>query len=281
MDLFGAHVSISGGIENAILSGNELQCNAIQIFSKQQLRWNAKPLLEKEIAPYRESLKKSAIKSVIIHDSYLINLGSPDKENLIKSREAFLEEVIRAESLNAAGLVLHPGSHGNKITEDECMKVIAESIAITLDKTKGFTTKLFIENTAGQGNTVGYTFEQLAKIIDLVSGKDRIGVCFDTCHAFASGYEIRNEKAYEEIFRRFNDLIGLDKIHVFHINDSKRDRGTRVDRHENIGIGLMGKEPFRYLVNDIRFKNIPMILETPGGDAWFRTNLNLLRSMVQ
>lgn len=281
MDLFGAHVSISGGIENAILSGNELQCNAIQIFSKQQLRWNAKPLLEKEIAPYRESIKKSAIKSVIIHDSYLINLGSPDKENLIKSREAFLEEVIRAESLNAAGLVLHPGSHGNKITEDECMKVIAESIAITLDKTKGFTTKLFIENTAGQGNTVGYTFEQLAKIIDLVSGKDRIGVCFDTCHAFASGYEIRNEKAYEEIFRRFNDLIGLDKIHVFHINDSKRDRGTRVDRHENIGIGLMGKEPFRYLVNDIRFKNIPMILETPGGDAWFRTNLNLLRSMVQ
>lgn len=281
MGLLGAHVSISGGIEKSPLRGNELQCDAIQIFSKQQLQWRARPLSEKEIIHYKENLEKSTIKVVIIHNSYLINLGSPDKEKLKKSRDAFLEEIMRAESLHAMGLVLHPGSHGHKITEDECLKLIAESIDTIITQTKDFKTKLFIENTAGQGCTVGYTFEHLARIIELVNDKNRIGVCFDTCHALASGYDMRTEKAYSETLKKFNDIIGLDKIALFHINDSKKDLGTRVDRHEHIGYGFLGKKPFHFLMNDIRFKDIPMILETPGGEAWFKTNLSLLRSMVK
>lgn len=280
MALLGAHVSISGGIENAPLRGDKLQCDTIQIFSKQQLRWEAKSLSEKEVTQYKENLGKSTVKSVIIHTSYLINLGSPEREKLKKSRNAFLEEIIRAEYLHASGLVLHPGSHMNKISEDTCLNLIAESINIMIDQTKGFKLKFLIENTAGQGSTLGYTFEHLAKIIELAQDKDRVGICFDTCHAFAAGYDMRTEKAYAETFRKFHDSIGLDKIAIFHINDSKKGLGTRIDRHENLGYGCIGNDPFRLLVNDIQFKNIPMILETPGGDEWFRTNLQLLRGMI-
>ncbi|MCF6157297.1 MAG: deoxyribonuclease IV [wastewater metagenome] len=281
MGLLGAHVSIAGGIEKAPLRGNELQCNAIQVFSKQQLQWGARPLSEQELTQFRKGLKRSTVKTVIVHDSYLINLGSHKKELLKKSREAFLEEIIRAESLCAMGLVFHPGSGGSTITEDDCLKTVAESINMLLDQTKGFRIKLCIENTAGQGYTIGYTFEQLAKIIDLTQDNDRVRVCFDMCHAFASGYEVRTEEACNKTFKEFHDIIGLDKIAVFHINDSKKDLGTRVDRHENIGYGFLGKEPFRCLVNDIRFKNVPMVLETPGGEEWFKINLKLLRGMIQ
>lgn len=280
MALLGAHVSISGGIENAPLRGDTLQCDTIQIFSKQQLRWEAKSLSEKEVTQYKENLGKSTIKSVVIHISYLINPGSPEREKLKKSRNALLEEIIRAECLQASGLVLHPGSHMNKIPEDTCLKLIAESINIMIDQTKGLKLKLLIENTAGQGSALGYTFEHLAKIIELVQDKSRVGICFDTCHAFAAGYDMRTEKAYAETFRKFHDSIGLDKIAIFHINDSKKGLGTRIDRHENLGYGCIGKDTFRLLVNDIRFKNIPMILETPGGDEWFKTNLQLLRGMI-
>lgn len=280
MALLGAHVSISGGIENAPLRGDELSCDTIQIFSKQQLRWKAKPLSEKEVAQYKENLEKSAIKSVVVHDSYLINLGSPEREKLKKSRDAFLEEIVRAEYLHALGLVLHPGSHTNKISENDCVKLIAESITIMIDQTKGFKLKLLIENTAGQGFTLGHTFEHLAKIIEFVPDKNRVGICFDTCHAFAAGYDMRTEKAYTETFRKFHDSIGLDKIAVFHINDSKKGLGTGIDRHENLGYGCIGKDSFRFLVNDIRFKNVPMVLETPGGKEWFKANLKLLRSMI-
>ncbi|MGQ3683646.1 MAG: deoxyribonuclease IV [Candidatus Loosdrechtia sp.] len=281
MDLLGAHISVSGGVEKAPLRGRDLQCNAIQIFSKQQLRWEAKPLSGEEIIRYRENLEKSNINVVTVHNSYLINLGSPDKEKLKKSRDAFLEEIMRAGSLHAMGIVVHPGSHGKRITEDECLKIISESINVIISQTKCFKTKLLIENTAGQGSTVGYTFEHLAKIIDLVSDKSRIGICFDTCHALASGYDIRTEKTYGETFKKFDDIVGLDKIALFHINDSKKDVGTRIDRHENIGYGFLGKAPFHFLMNDTRFKKIPKILETPGGEEWFKTNLILLRSMVQ
>ncbi len=279
MGLLGAHVSIGGGVEKSVQRGEELGCEAIQIFSKNQRQWKSAPLSDESAALFRNHFQKSDIRSVVIHDSYLINLASPNADMLTKSREAFLDEMKRADQLNIPFLVLHPGSH-MKTGERTGLQRIAESLEYVLSQQSDGRVQLLLETTSGQGDHLGYCFEHLAKIISLVSQTDRLGVCYDTSHTFESGYDIRTEAAYEETFKQFDRIIGLGRLKVFHLNDSKTDLGSRVDRHENIGEGHLGFEPFRFLVNDRRFIDHPMILETPGGDAFYQKNLELLRSLM-
>jgi deoxyribonuclease-4 len=278
MGLLGAHVSISGGIENAPTRGRELGCDVIQIFSKNQRQWHSKPLSEESINLFRNALQTSRIKVALIHDSYLINLGTSDPVMLKKSQEAFADEMIRAEQLNVSYLVFHPGTH-KETTETEGIRRIAESLNNVFAKQPQGKVRLLLETTAGMGHTVGYRFEHLAEIISLVKNEDRMGVCFDTAHVFEAGYDFRKSVNYNKTIREFDRIVGLDRLYVFHLNDSKTDLGSRVDRHENIGEGFLGIEPFRFLMNDERFRNHPMILETPEGDDWYKKNLNLLRSL--
>ena len=278
MGLLGAHVSIAGGIENAVARGEVLRCDAVQVFTRNQRQWKSKPLDEDSVLAFREALTGSSVKQVIAHDSYLINLASPDEEMLEKSRRAFLEELDRSEHMGLSGLVFHPGAHKGDGVESGIER-IAESLNIILKESTG-KAKLLLETTAGNEERIGARFEHLRDIISKVDDEERMGVCFDTSHAFASGYDIRTEKAYEETFRRFEEVIGLDRLQAFHLNDSKSDLGSGIDRHENIRKGFIGKEAFRFLVNDGRFENTPMILETPGGEVWFKKNLSLLRSMI-
>ena len=266
MGVLGAHVSIAGGVENAVLHGLELGCDAIQIFSKNQRQWRSAMLTQTSIDAFRERLDASPISQTVVHDSYLINLASPDPDLLKKSREAFTDEVERAARLGIPYLVFHPGSHKGT-DEASGISRIAESVNEALAGAVGDGVALLLETTAGMGDSVGCTFEQLRRIIDLIEKKERMGVCYDTAHAFAAGYDIRTEDAYQETFRLFDDIVGLERLRVFHLNDSKADLGSRVDRHENIGEGYLGETPFRLLVNDSRFADCPMILETPGGNA--------------
>ena len=280
MGLLGAHVSIGGGVENSPGRGMELGCDAIQIFSKNQRRWKSDPLSDDAAREFRRAVDKYKIRKVVIHDSYLINLAHPDRNALRKSRDAFSDESRRADSLGVAYLVFHPGSH-LKTTEAEGIRRIAESLNAVLRDLQGSHAKLLLETTAGRGDHLGYRFEQLAEIISLTEQKERVGVCYDTAHSFAAGYDLRTKKAYEETFTEFDNTVGLDKLKVFHLNDSKGDLGSRIDRHENIGKGFLGMEPFRFLVNDSRFRQHPMILETPEGDKYYKENLNLLRSLME
>ena len=279
MGLLGAHVSIAGGIENAIERGEELGCEAVQIFSKNQRQWRVDALTQKSVNAFRNARQDSQIQQVVIHDSYLINLASPDTETLKKSREAFLDEMMRADKLGVEYLVFHPGSH-MKTSDDAGLQRIAESLNIVLEKQPDGQVELLLETTAGQGDHLGYCFEQLAEIISFVVKKEKIGICYDTAHAFAAGYDIRTETTYEKTFSEFHGILGLDRLCVFHLNDSKSGLGSRTDRHEHIGQGQMGLEPFRFLVNDSRFQRMPMILETPGPEVCFQKNLELLRSLI-
>ena len=279
MGLLGAHVSISGGIEKSPLRGEELGCDAIQIFSKNQRQWKSPPISENTANAFQEALKNSRVKQVVIHDSYLINLASPNLESLKKSQEAFLDEMNRADRLGVPYLVFHPGSH-MKSGEEAGIRQIAESLNLVLDQQPNGKVMLLLETTAGQGDHLGYSFEQLAEIVSLVEKKERIGICYDTAHTFEAGYDIRTEETYQETFVKFDKILGLNRLKVFHINDSKTDLGSRVDRHENIGKGYLGVESFRFLVNDRRFQNHPMILETPGGDRFYKENLEVLRSLI-
>jgi len=279
MGLLGAHVSISGGVEKSPLRGEELGCDAIQIFSKNQRQWKSFPISDDTANAFQEALKNSRVRQVVIHDSYLINLASPNPESLQKSWDAFLDEMDRADRLGVPYLVFHPGSHMKK-GEEAGIHQIAESLNFVLDQQPDGKVMLLLETTAGQGDHLGYSFEQLAEIISLVEKKERIGICYDTAHTFEAGYDIRTEKTYQETFAKFDKILGLDLLKVFHINDSKTDLGSRVDRHENIGKGYLGVAPFRFLVNDQRFQSHPMILETPGGDQFYKENLRLLRSLI-
>ncbi len=279
MGLLGAHVSIGGGLEKSIQRGEELDCKAIQIFSKNQRQWRSAPLTDESASAFQKAFRDSAIQSAVIHDSYLINLASPDSEILKKSRESFLDEMNRADLLGIPFLVFHPGSHMGT-NEEMGLQRIAESLEYVLVKQSEGRVCLLLETTSGQGDHLGYCFEHLSKIISLVSRKERIGVCYDTSHTFESGYDIRTERDYEKTFAQFDRVIGLDRLHVFHLNDSKTDLGSRVDRHEHIGKGFLGLEPFRFLVNDYRFVNHSMILETPGSETFYKENLALLRSLV-
>ncbi|MCP4727741.1 MAG: deoxyribonuclease IV [bacterium] len=278
--LFGCHVSAAGGVSKSFQRGVDIGCTAIQIFSKNQKQWNPKPFADEEVPSYHEEQKRTGIGPVIIHDSYLINLCGLNKEVLEKSRKAFGDEIYRADMLKAPYIVFHPGAHGGE-GEDSGIKMIAESLNIVIDKFPDSKTKLLLETTAGQGTGIGHRFEQLRRIIDLVEENDRIGICLDTCHVFAAGYDIRTEKTYEAVIKEFDDVLTLDLLKVIHVNDSKRELGSRVDRHENLGDGEIGRKAFELLVNDERLLSVCMILETPGGDEMYKKNLRLLKKLAK
>jgi deoxyribonuclease-4 len=268
MKYIGAHVSASGGVENAPLNAHEIGAKAFALFTKNQRQWVAKPLTLENIKKFREHCEKYGFLPghILPHDSYLINLGHPEKEGLEKSREAFLDEMQRCEQLGLDRLNFHPGSHLGKTDEESCLKTIAESINLTLDQTKGVTA--VIENTAGQGNNLGHRIEQIRFIIDHVEDTSRVGVCLDTAHAFAAGYDLKSKEGFDSTFREFDKIIGFQFLRGMHLNDSKKGMGTRVDRHEVLGEGILGNEIFERIMRDDRFENIPLILETPDDSRW-------------
>jgi deoxyribonuclease-4 len=268
MKFIGAHVSASGGVENAPLNAHAIGAKAFALFTRNQRQWKSAPLSKKSITLFKERCEEFGYKAehILPHDSYLINLGHPEAEGLQKSREAFLDEMQRCEQLGLDRLNFHPGSHLNKIGVEECLTRIAESINWALDQTSGVCAVL--ENTAGQGSNLGHTFEQLAYIIDKVEDKSRVGVCIDTAHTLAAGYEIRTVESFTDTFKKFDEIIGFSYLRGMHINDSKKELATRVDRHDSIGKGFMGLTTFELLMKDARFDHIPLILETPDESVW-------------
>ncbi len=274
----GAHVSAAGGVENAPENANKIGATAFALFTKNQRQWEAKSLTEENINSFKKNCEKYGYKpaQILPHDSYLINLGHPEKAALQKSRDAFLDEMQRCEQLGLDRLNFHPGSHLNKISEDECLAKIAESINISLEKTKGVIA--VIENTAGQGTNLGFSFYQLKKIIDLVEDKSRVGVCIDTAHAYSAGYDLKTKEGFEKVFQEFDEVIGFEFLKGMHLNDSKKDFGSKVDRHDSLGKGTLGLEVFDCIMNDDRFVGIPLILETPNEDLWAE-EIKLLKSL--
>ena len=268
MKYIGAHVSASGGVENAPLNAHEIGAKAFALFTRNQRQWKSSPLTSRSIDLFKERCSAYGYlpSQILPHDSYLINLGHPEAEGLTKSREAFLDEMKRCEQLGLDRLNFHPGSHLNAFPIDDCLDRIAESINEALNQTSGVTA--VIENTAGQGTNLGHTFEQIAHIIDRVEDKSRVGVCIDTAHTLAAGYDIKTTEGFIDTFDKFDKIIGFSYLRGMHINDSKRDLASKVDRHDSIGKGLMGLTTFKMLMNDPRFDNIPMILETPDETIW-------------
>lgn len=268
MKFIGAHVSAGGGVENAPVNAKEIGANAFALFTKNQRQWNSPPLTEKSITAFKSNCEKFGFlpEMILPHDSYLINLGHPEEELLTKSREAFLDEMQRCEQLGLKLLNFHPGSHLQKIEISRCLTNIAESINFVLERTAGVTAVL--ENTAGQGSNLGYIFEQIAEIISQVEDKSRVGVCIDTCHTFTSGYDLRVKEEYERTWGKFGDIIGFNYLRGIHLNDSKKELGSRVDRHDSVGKGLIGIELFKMVMQDNRLDNIPIILETPDETLW-------------
>jgi deoxyribonuclease-4 len=264
----GAHVSAAGGVENAPLNAKEIGAKAFALFTKNQRQWVAKPLTEKSIEAFKENCKECGYepKDILPHDSYLINLGHPESEGLQKSRNSFIDEMKRCEQLGLELLNFHPGSYLKKTSIKECLSTIAESINLALDKTTSVTA--VIENTAGQGSNLGFEFEQIAEIIEQVKDKKRVGVCIDTCHTYTAGYDIATANGYIETFKKFEDVVGMNYLKGIHLNDSKKELASHVDRHESIGKGFIGIETFERIMNDRRFDNIPIILETPDDSIW-------------
>ncbi len=280
MKYVGAHVSIAGGVHNAPLNAKTIGARSFAMFTKNQRQWSAKPLAAESIKEFRESCELFDFKpfQILPHDSYLINIGSPEEMMLKKARLAFLDEMERCEMLGLDRLNFHPGAHLNIVSEEACMKIIAESVNIALDRTRGVSA--VIENTAGQGSNVGYKFEHLKFIIDKVQDKSRVGVCLDTCHTFCSGYDIRSADGFKRTFEEFDRKVGFKYLKGIHLNDSKKDLGTRVDRHENIGLGLIGESTFEMIMNDNRFDNMPLVLETPVDSLW-EAEIKKLNSFIR
>lgn len=268
MKYIGAHVSASGGVENAPLNAQKIGAKAFALFTKNQRQWNAKPLTEESIKAFKNNLAAAGIqpKHTLPHDSYLINLGHPDKEQLQKSRDAFYDEVHRCEQLGLDKLNFHPGSHLKELSEADCIKRIAESLNLAIDGSKDVT--MVIENTAGQGSNIGYRFEHLAAIIEQVEDKSRMGVCIDTCHMFTAGYDIRDADAYEKSFSEFDAIVGFQYLRGMHLNDSKVPFASKKDRHHSLGKGEIGLEAFKLIMNDPRMDDIPLILETIDETIW-------------
>ena len=268
MKYIGAHVSAAGGVDQAVRRAVELEATAFALFTKNQRQWRAAPLTDDVISAFRSACEtyQFSPEQILPHDSYLINLGHPVSEALEKSREAFHDEVTRCMQLGLTLLNFHPGSHLHQISEEDCLKRIAESINIVLDKTAGVTA--VIENTAGQGSNLGFRFEHLAAIIDGVEDKSRVGVCIDTCHAFAGGYDLRSEAECEKTFEEFERVVGFRYLRGMHLNDAKSEFNSRVDRHHSLGEGNIGKTVFSWLMKDARFNGIPLILETVNPDIW-------------
>lgn len=275
----GAHVSASGGVENAPSNAHQIGATAFALFTKNQRQWVAAPLTQNTITLFKQRCQEFGYlpKQILPHDSYLINLGNPETEALEKSRAAFLDEIQRCESLGLDRINFHPGSSLKKITDEACLTRIAESINITLDKTKGVSA--VIENTAGQGSNLGFTFEQIAYIIDKVEDKTRVGVCIDTCHTFAAGYDIQTATGFCETFEHFDHIIGFKYLMGMHLNDSKKGVGSHVDRHDSLGKGELGIETFKMIMKDPRFDNIPLILETPDETRW-PDEIKMLHSLI-
>ncbi len=278
MKYIGAHVSAAGGVENAPVNAQAIGANAFALFTKNQRQWVSSPLTAKSIALFKENCKKFGFQPehILPHDSYLINLGHPEEEGIAKSRDSFIHEMQRCEQLGLKLLNFHPGSHLNKETPEQCLDRIAESINIALDRTQGVTA--VIENTAGQGSNMGHRFEHLRHIIDLVEDKSRVGVCLDTCHTYTAGYDLVNH--YDEVFNQFGEIVGWNYLCGIHLNDSKKDLATRVDRHDNLGKGFIPISFFERLMKDERFDNIPIILETPDETLWGE-EISWLRSFTQ
>ncbi|MGE3314611.1 MAG: deoxyribonuclease IV [Planctomycetaceae bacterium] len=265
MPLLGAHMSIAGGYYKAADAAAELGMDTVQIFTKNNNQWQGKPLTESEIAAFRESIDRHNLKSPCAHDSYLINLASPNDELWKKSLDAFVIELERAEALGLAGVVMHPGSFVDS-SEQEGLDKIVVALRQSLDRTSHAKVQIWLETTAGQGSNLGHRFEHIQYLLDNVGKGTRIGVCVDSCHIFAAGYPVGTPEEYAATFAEFDRTIGVDQIRAFHLNDSKRELGSRVDRHEHIGRGCLGLEPFRHILNDERFADLPMYLETPKGE---------------
>lgn len=275
MKYIGPHVSASGGVENAPLNAAAVGANAFALFTKNQRQWVAAPLTQKSITLFKENMDKCGFKPefVLPHDSYLINLGNPDEEAIQKSRAAFIDEMQRCEQLGLKMLNFHPGSHLNKISVEECLNRIADNINLALSKTSGVTA--VIENTAGQGSNVGNRLEEIRYIIDRVEDKSRVGYCIDTCHIYSAGYDIVTD--YDAVFEEMDRVVGLEYLKGIHLNDTKKALGSRVDRHDSVGIGLLGIDFFKRFMKDSRFDNMPIILETPDESRWAE-EITLLRS---
>ncbi len=279
--MLGAHMSIAGGVDKALLEGKKVDCDAIQIFTKSSRQWAAQPYKKEEIQSFIANQKETGIVIVIAHDSYLLNLGSPNETLRKNSIRAFIDEMERCDTLFIPYLIAHPGAHVGT-GEEEGIRTIARSLDDIHTACPGFKVKVALEITAGQGSNLGYRLEQIRSIIDATRESDRLRVCFDTEHAFAAGYDIRRREGYERTFGEFDEIIGLDLLAAFHLNDSKKEFHSRVDRHEHIGKGHIGVEAFRLLLNDHRFWGLPMCLETPKGPDLKedRENLTLLRSLM-
>ena len=280
MKYIGAHVSIAGGVENAPLNAAAIGAKAFAMFTKNQRQWTSPPLTETSIEAFKANCRKHgyAPEHILPHDGYLINLGNPDPVKREQSRKAFTDEMTRCMQLGLDRLNFHPGSHLREIPEEECLRLIAESVNAALDETEGVTAVL--ENTAGQGSNLGYSFEQLARIMEMIRDTSRIGVCIDTCHSFAAGYDLKSEEGYEKTMEAFERTIGFRYLRGVHLNDSKSVLGGHLDRHNSIGRGELGLEPFRRMMNDPRFDNVPMVLETIDETLW-PEEIRLLYSFAQ
>ncbi len=280
MKYIGAHVSAGNGVSQAPINAHAIGANAFALFTRNPSRWTSKPISDKEAEAFKENCAKYGYtpSQILPHDSYLINLGAPEAEKLEKSREAFLDEMQRCEQLGLTLLNFHPGSHLKMMPVDDCLDLIAASINITLEKTSGV--KAVIENTAGQGSNLGYSFEQIAHIIDKVEDKTRVGVCIDSCHAFAAGYDLSTIDGYADTWRRFDEIIGFQYLSGMHLNDTKKGLASKVDRHETLGNGVLGADFFSFLMNDPRMDNIPLILETPDESIWAQ-EINWLKSLIK
>ncbi len=290
MPRLGAHLSIAGGLPRAVDRAQATRCQALQIFTKSVGQWRARPLPDEEVARFRARVLESGIAPVVAHNSYLINIAASDRVLRARSLAALGEEIDRAERLGLDGLVMHPGSYTTG-TESKGLRLVASGLAEILGERPRGTVKVLLEHTAGQGTNLGHRFEHLAAIVERLEGSRRIGVCLDTCHLLAAGYDICSTEGYERTFREFDRIVGLDRLAVFHMNDSKRPCGSRVDRHEHIGKGCLGLEPFRRILNDPRFADLPMLLETPkletaaslrrsDADPWDVKNLRALRKLI-
>ena len=280
MKYVGAHVSVQGGVSAAPLNANSIGAKSFALFTGSSSRWHSKSITQKEAQAFKERCAAYGYPAHLIlpHDNFLINLGSPDPEKLDKSRKSFLDEMKRCAQLGLTMLNFHPGSHLNVIPEDDCLDRIAESINLALEQTDGVTA--VIENTAGQGSNLGHRFEQIARIIDGVEDKGRVGVCIDTCHSYSAGYDISSQEGYDLTWREFDSVIGRGYLRGIHLNDDKRELGSRIDRHASLRTGTLGEEFFRRFMNDPRFDDMPIILETPDDSLW-KKEIEWLYSLVE
>jgi deoxyribonuclease-4 len=277
----GSHMSIAGGVHHAVELATRIGCTAMQLFVKNNTQWQGNPLSEEHVTTYKALLAKASIGPVVVHDTYLVNLCAVNPETLRKSRETFVDELTRCEQLGVPYYNFHPGSHMGRGDRDGILRIV-ESLNVIHEQTAGFAVRSVLETTAGQGTAIGWHFEQLRAIIDEVDEPERMAVCLDTCHVFAAGYDISTAEGYEHCFEAFDAIIGIDRLVAFHVNDSKRACGSRIDRHEHIGQGQIGLEGFRLLMNDARFEHVPKILETPKGIEMLEDieNMRILRGLV-